>query len=353
MPATAPAPRESLEQRLRALEETQRATLNILEDFDSEKARLEAAQQAALNILEDFEAEKAKVAATNVELSEEVAERKRTEQALARHTKELARSNAELEQANQTLRQRTSELQAVNAELETFTYSVSHDLRAPLRHVDGFSRILVEEWGGQLDPAAHQYLQRIRAAIRQMAVMVDELLHLARVGRQELRQQVTGLNSLVEEVLRDLKPEMEGRQIEWRIGSLPFVDCDPGLMKQVFANLLSNAVKYTRPRPAALIEVDAINHNGQPAVFVRDNGVGFSMKYADKLFGVFQRLHRAEDFEGTGVGLATVQRILQKHGGRIWAHAELDKGATFYFTLGTSESIPAEEPAPESVRGEP
>jgi light-regulated signal transduction histidine kinase (bacteriophytochrome) len=170
-----------------------------------------------------------------------------------------------------------------------------------------------------------------------MGLLVDDLLNLARMGRRELSLQVSGLKSLVDELIKELQPECEGRQIEWQIGVLPFVECDPGLMKQVFQNLLSNALKFTRPRSQAVIEVGQKDRNGTPVLFVRDNGVGFSMKYADKLFGVFQRLHRAEDFEGTGVGLATVQRIIQKHGGRIWVEAELEKGATFYFTLGASE----------------
>ena len=253
------------------------------------------------------------------------------------------------------LQQLNAELEATNKELEAFTYSVSHDLRAPLRHVDGFSRILVEEFGPKLDPTARRYLERMQKGVRNMAQLVDDLLQLAHIGRQELRRQVTGLNPLVAEVVADLEPETETRRIDWRVAQLPFADCDPALMKQVFANLLSNAVKYTRPRQQAVIEVGTLNQNGQSAVFVRDNGVGFSMKYADKLFGVFQRLHRAEDFEGTGVGLATVQRIVHKHGGRVWAEAELDKGATFYFTLGaeanpeaalhtTSGGVPWEQP---------
>jgi light-regulated signal transduction histidine kinase (bacteriophytochrome) len=153
---------------------------------------------------------------------------------------------------------------------------------------------------------------------------------------------VTGLNSLAEEVMADLKRANPNRVIEWKIETLPFVECDPALMKQVFVNLLSNAVKFTRPRKPAVIELGVANQDGARAVFVRDNGVGFSMKYANKLFGVFQRLHRSEDFEGTGVGLATVQRIIHKHRGRVWAEAELDKGATFYFTLGSSD-----DPQPE------
>jgi light-regulated signal transduction histidine kinase (bacteriophytochrome) len=166
-----------------------------------------------------------------------------------------------------------------------------------------------------------------------MGRLVDDLLNLARVGRQELTTQLCDLNVLVEEILEDLKNDTENRSIEWRIGKLPGAEADPGLIKQVFANLLSNAAKYTRPREHAIIEAGAVQKEGEMAIFVKDNGVGFNMKYAPKLFGVFQRLHRAEDFEGTGVGLATVERIIRKHGGRIWAEAEEGKGATFFFTL--------------------
>jgi len=233
--------------------------------------------------------------------------------------------------------QRTAQLQAANQELESFTYSVSHDLRAPLRHISGFSKILVEEFGASLAPEARRYLQRIQEATSRMGVLVDDLLNLARIGRKELRREVTGLNSLVQDVIFDLKLESEGRQVEWKVSNLPFVECDPSLIKQVMQNLLSNALKYSRPRSSAVIEIGQQQENEKSVVFVRDNGVGFSMKYADKLFGVFQRLHRTEDFEGTGVGLATVQRIIHKHGGQVWAEAELDKGATFYFTIGVTD----------------
>jgi len=256
---------------------------------------------------------------------------------------DLQRARDELEKR---VRERTADLEAANKELEAFTYSVSHDLRAPLRHIDGFSKLLVEEHRTELSEEGREYLGLIREGAREMGQLVDDLLNLARVGRRELNLQVTGLDSLAEEVVADLKRENPSRTIEWRLERLPFVECDPGLMKQVFANLLSNAVKYTRPRGQAVIELGAANQDGQPLIYVRDNGVGFSMKNAGKLFGVFQRLHRQEDFEGTGVGLATVQRIIQKHGGRVWAEAELDKGATFYFTFAKPKDPGAKDPSP-------
>ncbi len=238
--------------------------------------------------------------------------------------------NAELEERVLT---RTAELAAANKELEAFTYSVSHDLRAPLRHIDAFAQMLEEEVKGEVSTEGRRYIERIRYGVQNMGKLVDDLLNLSRVGRLDFANQKVELKSLVNEVLSDLKPEYENRNIEWIIGELPAVDCEPGLMKQVFTNLISNSIKYSRPREKAVIEIGQIKEKEETVIFVRDNGVGFNMKYADKLFGVFQRLHRTEDFEGTGVGLATVQRIIHLHQGRIWADAAIDKGATFYFTL--------------------
>ena len=227
-------------------------------------------------------------------------------------------------------------LKAVNHELEAFTYSVSHDLRAPIRQIDGFSRLLVEQVGDTLDARAHHYLRRVRDSTHRMGRLVDDLLRLSQLGRQDLRPRLASLDELLAEVLAELHGELGERDVRWSIGTLPAVECDPGLIKVVLTNLLANAVKYTRTRAPAMIEVGSGSCNGAATVFVRDNGVGFDMKYADRLFGVFQRLHRADEFEGTGVGLATVQRIIHKHGGEIWVEAAPDVGATFHFTLGPS-----------------
>jgi signal transduction histidine kinase len=236
--------------------------------------------------------------------------------------------------------QRTAQLEAVNRELESFTYSVAHDLRAPLRHIQGFTDALVEDLGSNIENDVRIHLGRIIESTRRMDQLINDLLGLAHVGRQEPQFKLTALKGLVQDVIWEFADETRSRNIDWCIGNLPVVLCDPGLMKLVFQNLISNAIKYTRPRDPAIIEIGYTFRGDGSVFFVRDNGVGFNMKYAHKLFGVFERLHRREDFEGTGVGLATVQRIIHKHGGRIWAEAEIDKGAAFYFTLGRDSQMP-------------
>jgi signal transduction histidine kinase len=260
------------------------------------------------------------------------------------HAQIRARAKAETEvrelndHLGRRVKQRTAELEEMNRELEAFSYSVSHDLRAPLRHLDGFSRILQQTYGPQLPEGAQHYLERIRSAAKHMSELVEDLLQLARVGRQATRRELQPLRVLVDEARKEVEPECVDRDIRWEISSLPELEVDPGLFRLVFTNLLSNAVKFTRDREVATIEIGSFDGNGMSVVFVRDNGAGFDPRHADKLFGVFQRLHRQDEFEGTGIGLATVHRIVQKHGGRVWAESEIDKGASFYFSVPTSSA---------------
>ncbi len=255
------------------------------------------------------------------------------------HREAGRRNQAEqgLKLANERLERRTAELSETNIELESFAYSVAHDLRAPLRHISGYSGVLLQDYGPSLGAEGLRCIGQITDGARKMGRLVDDLLGLSKIGRQELSLQDTSLDLVLAQALEDIAPECACRKLEWQIGKLFQVECDPGLMTQVFANLLSNAVKYTRKTELAVVQVGQTTLNEERVVFVRDNGAGFDMQYADKLFGVFQRLHKARDFEGTGVGLAIVQRIIRKHGGRIWAEAKLDQGATFFFTLGTPE----------------
>ena len=236
---------------------------------------------------------------------------------------------------NEALEQRVAELKAANQELAAFSYSIAHDLRAPLRAMNSFSRILLEDYAPQLDAEAQSYLQRVSANALRMGRLIDDLLAFGQLSHKPLRKRLVAPVDLVREVLEDLRPEYAHRQVELVIRDLPACQADPALLKQVWANLVGNALKFTRERPVARIEVGAHEQAGERVYFVRDNGVGFEMQYADRLFGVFQRLHSAEDYEGTGVGLALTQRIVHRHGGRIWTEAEVDQGATFFFTLGT------------------
>jgi PAS domain S-box-containing protein len=246
---------------------------------------------------------------------------------------EIGRLHADLERR---VVERTAELKAVNQELEAFAYSVSHDLRAPLRAIHGFAQLLVQEHANQLDAEARHYLERVSAGATRMGHLIDDLLLLSRVSRLPLDPHKLATSKVVQRALDQLAPQLEGRTVELSVGELPECLAEPTLLEQVFVNLISNALKYSRGREPARIEIGCrFDGDSREAVFfVKDNGVGFDLRYADKLFGVFQRLHRAEDYEGTGVGLAIVKRIIARHGGRVWAEAEPDKGASFYFTLG-------------------
>jgi PAS domain S-box-containing protein len=244
---------------------------------------------------------------------------------------EVLRLNTELEQR---VVQRTAQLEAANKELEAFSYSVSHDLRAPLRAVNGFAGIVLEDFGPQLPDQGRKYLERIRNGGQRMGVLIDDLLEFSRLSRQPLEKQEVDMSTLVQNALEELKSQRAGRDIELRLGKLPPCYGDAALLKQVWVNLLSNAIKYSRGRQPAVIEIGCTNGAGSNSYFVRDNGTGFEMQYVHKLFGVFQRLHCSDDFEGTGVGLAIVQRVVHRHGGRAWAEGKEDQGATFYFNLG-------------------
>jgi light-regulated signal transduction histidine kinase (bacteriophytochrome) len=246
-------------------------------------------------------------------------------------TEEIRRLNAELEER---VERRTEQLAAVNKELEAFTYSVSHDLRAPLRGMSGFARVLEEDYGERLDEDGKRYLEIIKSNAAQMGQLIDDLLALSRLGRQPLRATTLALEPLVREAFRQATADAPQASIEFTIDPLPECRGDANLMRQVFINLLSNAVKFSRHASPPRIQVGSKLVEDEVAFFVRDNGAGFDMRYAGKLFGVFQRLHGPEEFAGTGVGLAIVKRIVERHGGRVWAEGETGKGATFYFTLG-------------------
>ena len=237
------------------------------------------------------------------------------------------------ERLEKLVEERTAELRAANKELESFSYSVSHDLRAPLRSIDGFNQILIEDYEDKLDEEGKDCLQRIGVSIQRMGQMIDDLLNLSRVTRSEMRRETVDLSTLAQTITAELQETQPERRVEFVISEGLVVKGDPRLLHVVLENLLGNAWKFTGKLPQAAIEFGVTQQDGEPAYYVRDDGAGFDMAYVHKLFGAFQRLHRRDEFDGTGVGLASVQRIVQRHGGEVWAEGEVDKGATFYFTL--------------------
>jgi len=248
----------------------------------------------------------------------------------------VRRLRMENEELQRRVRERTTELEAANKELEAFSYSISHDLRAPLRSVGAFSSILLQEHSSKMPAEARRLLDIVTTSARRMEQLIEDLLRFSRLSRQPLSKQPVDIPALVHAILEELRQQESERHIEVKVGEVPNCVGDPSLLKQVFVNLLSNAFKFTRQKEKAIVEVGCQQQEGETVYFVRDNGAGFDARYAEKLFGVFQRLHSAEQFEGTGVGLSIVQRIVQRHGGRIWAEGKVDEGATFYFTLPDS-----------------
>ena len=294
-----------------------RARISELEQSDREVR--ETYDELKLQLIERTSA----LSITNEELFAEIEERKRSEAQLEEYKKHLEQQVAE----------RTADLIAVNKELEAFSYSVSHDLQAPLRHMTGFVELLQEKLADSLDETTRQHLDSIIEASKKMKLLINDLLALSQIGSKEMQKRKVNLNVLVRGVLQEMQEELKTRQIRWEIDDLPVVLGDQSLLRLAIVNLLSNAVKFTNTRANAEIKMGCKDDSAKVTCSISDNGVGFDMKYSDKLFGVFQRLHTREEFEGTGIGLANVQRIIARHGGRVWADGAVGQGATFHFTL--------------------
>jgi PAS domain S-box-containing protein len=315
------------------LSKTQRATLNILEDFDEEKVKLKNLQLATMNLLEDVDEERRNfslIQKATLNLLEDMnTEREKSDEiqrALMNILDDVEVERVKAEQAN-------VQLESVNSELEAFSYSVSHDLRAPLRAISGFTEALLEDWGSRLDEEGKLNLSLVRENAHNMGQLIDDLLTFSRLGRQTMIMDEIDMTELAQSVFRELKARESGRRIAFTMGRMPPAHGDKALIRQVLVNLIANAVKFTRSRKQASIEIGHQSLADRDAYSIRDNGVGFDMRYADKLFGVFQRLHSVEEFEGTGVGLALAYRIITRHGGAIWAEGHVGRGAVFYFSL--------------------
>jgi light-regulated signal transduction histidine kinase (bacteriophytochrome) len=311
-PAFPLAGSSELDRRIQRLEKFQRATMNILEDLEEERRSSQLIQKAAVNLLEDMYEEQRKLTDTQRALMN-ILEDIELERNEAEHAKSL--------------------LETVNKELEAFSYSVSHDLRAPLRAISGFAEAIMEDYAPRLDDEGKRYITLIRQNAHQMGQLIDDLLNFSRLGRQQMTESRIDMTVLAKAVFDELAGVIPERKLVIRIGSVPPARGDIVLVRQVLVNLLSNAIKFTGSKTRAFIEFGYLPDSDGGAYYVKDNGVGFDMQYADKLFGVFQRLHAVTEFEGTGVGLALVHRIITRHGGRVWAEGAVDKGAIFYFTL--------------------
>jgi light-regulated signal transduction histidine kinase (bacteriophytochrome) len=303
---------DGLHERMRELEQSYRATLNIIEDFDDEKLKSAWTQTALLNMLEDFDQERTKGADTQTALLNML---------------------EDIEEARIRSERTKADLAHVNKELEGFSYSVSHDLRAPLRAISGFAQALREDAGDKLDAESLRYLDLIQDNAHRMGKLIDDLLAFSRLGRQQMTEDVVDLDDLARSVFEELVLQENGRKVVFVVAGSPLARGDAAMLRQVLQNLISNAIKFTRTKDEPKVEFGFDPDMEGGAYYVRDNGVGFDMQYANKLFGVFQRLHSAKEFEGTGVGLALVNRIVVRHGGHTWAEGKLGEGATFYFTL--------------------
>ena len=323
----------NLRERLAGLEETQRATLNILDDFDEEKQKLKLLQQATMNLLEDFDDERRNYQAiqkATLNLLEDMND-ERDKSAMTQHALMNILEDIEVERTKTDQSRALTE--AANKELEAFSYSVSHDLQAPLLAISGFGRAIAEDYSERLDDEGRRYLALIQESAHKMARLIDDLLSFSRLGRQELVETDIALEALARTVFAELAAAAPGRKFEFAIGAMPPVRGDNAMIRQVLVNLFANAIKFTRTREKAAVEFGFRRDSRAGYYFVKDNGVGFDMRYVHKLFGVFQRLHSVTEFEGTGVGLALVSRIVTRHGGRVWAEGKVGEGATVCFTL--------------------